>query len=111
MKSIFLFDMDGTLTPPRQKMPIDIEIMLKTIQESGSEVGIITGSDMNYIKQHVRSSVIKNTGCTFLSLQWNKIYSKSRTQVQLQYERSVGINYLESICGSLISITELFDNR
>tara|TARA_B100000123_G_scaffold33393_1_gene22225 strand:- start:1428 stop:2207 length:780 start_codon:yes stop_codon:yes gene_type:complete len=51
MKSIFLFDMDGTLTPPRQKMPIDIEIMLKTIQESGSEVGIITGSDMNYIKQ------------------------------------------------------------
>ena len=51
MKSVFLFDMDGTLTPPRQKMPIDIEIMLKTIQESGSEVGIITGSDMSYIKQ------------------------------------------------------------
>ena len=42
MKSIFLFDMDGTLTPPRRKMPIDIEIMLKTIQESGSEVGILS---------------------------------------------------------------------
>ena len=51
MKSIFLFDMDGTLTPPRQKMPIDIEMMLKNIQESGSEIGIITGSDMNYIRQ------------------------------------------------------------
>lgn len=51
MKKIFLFDMDGTLTPPRQKMPIDIEIMLKEIQERGSEIGIITGSDMDYVQQ------------------------------------------------------------
>ena len=51
MKKVFLFDMDGTLTPPRQKMPIDIEIMLKAIQDAGHEIGIITGSDMNYVKQ------------------------------------------------------------
>ena len=51
MKTLFLFDMDGTLTPPRQAMPIDIEIMLGKIQKHGHEVGIITGSDMNYIEQ------------------------------------------------------------
>ena len=48
---LFLFDMDGTLTPARQKMPIANEVMLGRIQHAGSEVGIITGSDMNYVKQ------------------------------------------------------------
>ena len=51
MKKIVLFDMDGTLTPPRQKMNMNMEIMLKKLQEQEFEVGIITGSDMNYIKQ------------------------------------------------------------
>lgn len=51
MKKLFLFDMDGTLTPPRQKMEMDIELMLSSLQEADFEVGIITGSDFNYIKQ------------------------------------------------------------
>ena len=51
MSQLFLFDMDGTLTPPRQKMPIGNEMMLGKIQHAGHDVGIITGSDMDYIRQ------------------------------------------------------------
>ena len=51
MKNIVLFDMDGTLTEPRQKMGIQMEQQLLKLQESGYEIGIITGSDMNYVKQ------------------------------------------------------------
>jgi phosphomannomutase len=51
MKTLFLFDMDGTLTPPRQKMQYRVERMLSDIQMAGADVGIITGSDMNYVRQ------------------------------------------------------------
>lgn len=51
MKKVVLFDMDGTLTEPRQKMDINMEQSLKEIQDAGFEIGIITGSDMNYIRQ------------------------------------------------------------
>ena len=51
MKKIVLFDMDGTLTPPRQKMSIDMEHNLRNLQEAGYEIGIITGSNMNYVRQ------------------------------------------------------------
>ena len=51
MKSLFLFDMDGTLTPSRGSMPIEVELLLGKIQNNGHEVGIITGSDMDYVRQ------------------------------------------------------------
>ena len=51
MSTLFLFDMDGTLTPPRQSMSINIEMLLGRIQNEGHDVGIITGSDMDYVKQ------------------------------------------------------------
>lgn len=51
MKKIVLFDMDGTLTEARQKMEIEMEQQLRILQEAGFEIGILTGSGMNYIKQ------------------------------------------------------------
>ena len=51
MKKIVLFDMDGTLTPHRKKMTWKIVSSLTKLQNSGYEIGIITGSDMDYIKQ------------------------------------------------------------
>lgn len=51
MKKIILFDMDGTLTPARQKMDINVEMRLSEAQKLGFEIGIITGSDMNYVEQ------------------------------------------------------------
>jgi len=51
MKKVILFDMDGTLTEPRQKIKISMEQALKELQEAGFQIGIITGSDMDYVKQ------------------------------------------------------------
>ena len=50
MKEIILFDMDGTLTPARQKMDINMEMRLHEAQRKGFDIGIITGSDMNYVR-------------------------------------------------------------
>ena len=48
---IVLFDMDGTLTLPRQKMGMMTASALSRLQRSGYEVGIVTGSGMKYIEQ------------------------------------------------------------
>tara|TARA_A100001015_G_C15037984_1_gene737589 strand:+ start:2710 stop:3477 length:768 start_codon:yes stop_codon:yes gene_type:complete len=51
MKKIVLFDLDGTLTPPRGKMQHEIINSLARIQKTGVEVGIVTGSDLNYLEE------------------------------------------------------------
>jgi len=48
---IALFDMDGTLTPPREKMKYSMTVALSKLQDKGFKVGIVTGSSMNYITQ------------------------------------------------------------
>ena len=47
--SALLFDMDGTLTPARKAMTIDVAEKLFKLHKSGIEFGIISGSGMNYI--------------------------------------------------------------
>ena len=47
--NIALFDMDGTLTEPRQKMKSAMVKALINLQQRGFEIGIVSGSDMNYI--------------------------------------------------------------
>mgnify|MGYP003135022131 FL=1 len=54
MKKIVLFDMDGTLTPARQPMPRNITNKLQTLQAAGFEIGIVTGSDLEYIKEQCK---------------------------------------------------------
>lgn len=51
MKKIVLFDMDGTLTPPRKKMDWDVIDELTDLQRAGFEIGILTGSDIDYVEQ------------------------------------------------------------
>ena len=51
MKKIVLFDMDGTLTPARKSMKIDILNSLKNLSNAGFEIGIVTGSDFDYLKE------------------------------------------------------------
>tara|TARA_B100000900_G_scaffold399907_1_gene402982 strand:+ start:2968 stop:3750 length:783 start_codon:yes stop_codon:yes gene_type:complete len=48
---IVLFDMDGTLTLPRQKMGMMIASALGKLQREGFSVGIVTGSDMKYVEE------------------------------------------------------------
>ena len=49
MKKIVLFDMDGTLTPARKRMDWDVIDALCDLQKAGFEIGIVTGSDMDYV--------------------------------------------------------------
>ena len=51
MKKIILFDMDGTITPARKKMSQNILQCLIKLQNCGYEIGIVTGSDMDYLKE------------------------------------------------------------
>lgn len=51
MKKIVLFDMDGTLTPARKKMGWGVIDVLSDLQKAGAEIGIVTGSDIDYVKQ------------------------------------------------------------
>jgi phosphomannomutase len=50
-KKIVLFDMDGTLTQHRKKMTWSIVSALTKLQRAGFDIGIVTGSDMDYVKQ------------------------------------------------------------
>ncbi len=49
MKKVVLFDMDGTLTPPRKKMQWDVIDVLTDLQKH-CEIGIVTGSDIDYVQ-------------------------------------------------------------
>ena len=49
MKKVVLFDMDGTLTPARQKMDQSMIKPIYDLQQSGFEVAIVSGSDFDYI--------------------------------------------------------------
>ena len=48
--------MDGTLTPPRQAME---ESMLPVLRELATvcEIGVVTGSDYEYLKQQIDSLI------------------------------------------------------
>ena len=48
---LVLFDMDGTLTPPRGKIQHEMLEPLIELQQSGYRVGIISGSDIDYITE------------------------------------------------------------
>jgi len=48
MKTI-LFDMDGTLTPAREKMTQFMCRTLASLQKDGYRIGIVSGSDIDYI--------------------------------------------------------------
>ena len=51
-KRIVLFDMDGTLTPPRKELDRDLIPALRELAKI-SEIGIVTGSDHNYVLQQM----------------------------------------------------------
>tara|TARA_R110001583_G_scaffold14285_3_gene60105 strand:- start:7522 stop:8307 length:786 start_codon:yes stop_codon:yes gene_type:complete len=53
-KSIVLFDMDGTLTKPRAPIQENMIVAIANLLES-SEVGIVTGSDSDYVFQQCKS--------------------------------------------------------
>ena len=59
MSRIVLFDMDGTLTPPRQSIDKNIEEALISLSKI-TKIGIVTGSDYAYVMQQCKSLFQKN---------------------------------------------------
>jgi len=52
-KHIVLFDMDGTLTPPREEFDKRLLGSLRDLSQL-TEIGILTGSDIDYIRQQMK---------------------------------------------------------
>jgi phosphomannomutase len=52
MKDIVLFDLDGTLTPPRKSITKENVNALKDLSKV-AKIGIVTGSGIDYIKQQI----------------------------------------------------------
>ena len=48
---VCLFDMDGTLTPARKKINIEMVRVLIKLQNAGFKIGVVSGSDMEYIEE------------------------------------------------------------
>ena len=107
-KNLFLFDMDGTLTPARQKMPIANEVMLGRIQFSKHEVGIITGSDMNYVKQQCSSlfdlSLINTNEIHFLPCNGTKYIKDNELIYSENMKEYVGSNNWNNIIEFLFKL-------
>ena len=60
MATIYLFDVDGTLTPPRQPMDEDfIEEFLQWVFDGKKFVCLVTGSDMTKVREQISEDVIR----------------------------------------------------
>ena len=55
-KHIVLFDMDGTLTPPRKEFD---KRLFQPLRELGlyAELGIVTGSDIDYVREQMKALI------------------------------------------------------
>lgn len=106
MKRLALFDMDGTLTKPRQKMGLGMEIALSKLQQHGIQIGIITGSDMNYVKQQCSSmfdlSVLSTPSVHFLPCNGTKYIHNSEMIYESNMRDYMGDNEWQSLIQSLL---------
>ena len=104
MSTICLFDMDGTLTPAREKMPDSVFKALKDLGEV-ADVGIVSGSPYGYIAEQAGEflswfdvpEIKGNPGEAGLAT--TKIMPCNGTQVW----ESTGSGYREVYCADMIS--------
>ena len=54
-RDVVLFDLDGTLTPPRKKITRENFLALKTLSRF-ADVGIVTGSGISYVKEQLEGN-------------------------------------------------------
>ena len=53
MKKVILLDMDGTITPPRKPIQDDVIVQLNSMIADGYELGIVSGSDIEYMDEQL----------------------------------------------------------
>jgi phosphomannomutase len=106
MKKIVLFDMDGTLTPARQSMNKDIADKLQELQESGFEIGIVTGSDMDYVEQQCSvlfdNSLISASKIHFLPCNGTKYILNGKTIYEQNMRSHLGSKLWKRLMSILI---------
>ena len=92
MKSIVLFDMDGTLTPARKPIEIFMVQSLRRLSEI-SRIGIVSGSDFDYVMQQCSSLFdvggIDLRDIDLLPCNGTKFYSWKNTQFELSHEENM----------------------
>ena len=93
MKKIILFDMDGTLTPARKKMSVAVVRQLTALQESGFEIGIVTGSDLNYVQEQCEamfeSAILNCSDIHYLPCNGTKSYTYYNGEFLRVYEKNM----------------------
>ena len=55
MKKVILLDMDGTITPPRKPISPDMAVQLDSMINDGYELGIVSGSNLEYMDEQLSS--------------------------------------------------------
>jgi len=106
MRKLFLFDMDGTLTPARKKMNHDVLSALEELQKADWEIGIISGSDYEYIEQQCDLifdlSPIDVTKIHFLPCNGTKYYYSFKKVWEYDMRSKLGSSFMNNIYRKLL---------
>jgi phosphomannomutase len=106
MKKLFLFDMDGTLTPAREKMNHEMLAKLSELQKSGWDIGIISGSDMNYIEQQCSLlfdlSPINASDIYFLPCNGTKFYKNFKKVWEYNMRSKLSSDFMTRVYRTLL---------
>lgn len=107
--TIYVFDMDGTLTPPRLPMTKDFARFFLAWQKLHTSY-IVTGSDMNKVKEQLAADVILAFDGIYASM-GNLLWAKGKTIYQHEFEENpLLIKKLESFRKNTTYPYALFDN-
>jgi len=55
MKKVILLDMDGTITPPRKSIKVEMIVQLDSMINDGYELGIVSGSHLEYMDEQLNA--------------------------------------------------------
>jgi phosphomannomutase len=99
MESIFLFDVDGTLTLPRKRMSVEFAQLFDILVDQEG-VYLVSGSDIEKIKEQVPHSILERCSGIFASSA-NEFWIGSKLQYENVYAPSDGV--IEFLTDSLAS--------
>jgi phosphomannomutase len=85
MKTLFLFDVDGTIAESGQKIDTNISLLINKLQDSGNEIGIVGGGKIEKIVEQIDNKCIfdhyfAECGCVYFKSTNNnmtEIYKKN----------------------------------
>jgi phosphomannomutase len=83
-KIMYVFDVDGTLTPSRQKIDPDFSVWFKKYFNN-RRYCIVTGSDIKKVREQLDGEIINNAKAVF-ACSGNVIYSKGKTVVVNEFK-------------------------